>query len=66
VKDEEYLAKGAYKTYTGRKPALFADGALNMYEEVDTGTNLPAQIDIMRRKAWIINFSSSPRRRFGQ
>ncbi|HXF76461.1 MAG TPA: fumarate hydratase [Methylomirabilota bacterium] len=47
VKDEEYLAKGVYKTYTEENLRYSQTAPLNMYEEVDTGTNLPAQIDIM-------------------
>lgn len=47
VKDEEYLAKGIYKTYTEENLRYSQTAPLNMYEEVDTGTNLPAQIDIM-------------------
>ena len=47
VKDEEYLARGVYKTYTEENLRYSQTAALNMYEEVDTGTNLPAQIDIM-------------------
>jgi fumarate hydratase, class I len=47
VKDEEYLAKGAYKTYTEENLRYSQTAPLDMYEEVDTGTNLPAQIDIM-------------------
>jgi fumarate hydratase class I len=47
VKDEEYLSKGIYKTYTEENLRYSQTAPLNMYEEVDTGTNLPAQIDIM-------------------
>ncbi len=47
VKDEEYLTKGAYKTYTEENLRYSQTAALNMYDEVDTGTNLPAQIDLM-------------------
>ena len=47
VKDEEYLARGVYKTYTEENLRYSQTAPLNMYEEVDTGTNLPAQIDIM-------------------
>jgi fumarate hydratase class I len=47
VKDEEYLAKGVYKTYTEENLRYSQTAPLNMYDEVDTGTNLPAQIDIM-------------------
>ncbi len=46
VRDEEYLAKGVYKTYTEENLRYSQTAPLNMYEEVDTGTNLPAQIDI--------------------
>ena len=47
VKDEEYLAKGVYKTYTEENLRYSQTAPLNMFDEVDTGTNLPAQIDIM-------------------
>ena len=47
VKDEEHLAKGIYKTYTEENLRYSQTAPLNMYEEVDTGTNLPAQIDLM-------------------
>ncbi|MGE5818859.1 MAG: fumarate hydratase [Deltaproteobacteria bacterium] len=47
VKDEEYIAKGIYKTYTEENLRYSQTAPLNMYDEVDTGTNLPAQIDLM-------------------
>lgn len=47
AKDEEYLAKGVYKTYTEENLRYSQTAPLNMYDEVDTGTNLPAQIDIL-------------------
>ena len=47
AKDEEYLAKGVYKTYTEENLRYSQTSPLNMYDEVDTGTNLPAQIDIL-------------------
>jgi fumarate hydratase, class I len=47
VKDEEFIARGVYKTYTEENLRYSQTAPLNMYEEVDTGTNLPAQIDIM-------------------
>jgi fumarate hydratase, class I len=47
VKDEEYLAKGIYKTYTEEHLRYSQTAPLNIYDEVDTGTNLPAQIDLM-------------------
>jgi fumarate hydratase class I len=47
VKDEEFLAKGVYKTYTEENLRYSQTAPLDMFNEVDTGTNLPAQIDIM-------------------
>jgi fumarate hydratase class I len=47
VKDDKFLAQGIYKTYTEENLRYSQTAPLNMYEEVDTGTNLPAQIDIM-------------------
>jgi len=46
-KDEEYLSKGVYRTYTEENLRYSQTVALDMYEEKNTGTNLPAQIDIM-------------------
>ncbi|MBI3067177.1 MAG: fumarate hydratase, partial [Deltaproteobacteria bacterium] len=45
-KDEEYVAQGIYKTYTEENLRYSQTAPLTMYDEVDTGTNLPAQIDI--------------------
>ncbi len=47
AKDEEYIAKGIYKTYTEENLRYSQSAPLTMYDEVDTGTNLPAQIDLM-------------------
>jgi fumarate hydratase class I len=47
AKDEEFIAKGIYKTYTEENLRYSQTAPLNMYDEVDTGTNLPAQIDVM-------------------
>jgi fumarate hydratase class I len=46
VRDEEYLSKGVYKTYAEENLRYSQSAPLDMYQEVDTGTNLPAQIDI--------------------
>jgi fumarate hydratase class I len=46
VKDEEWLSKGVYKTYTEENLRYSQTVALDMYEEINTGTNLPAQIDL--------------------
>ena len=44
--DEEALSKGVYETYTEENLRYSQNAALNMYDEVNTDTNLPAQIDI--------------------
>jgi len=44
--DEEALSKGVYKTYTEENLRYSQNAALDMYDEINTGTNLPAQIDI--------------------
>jgi fumarate hydratase class I len=46
VKDEEYLSKGVYRTYAQENLRYSQAAPLDMYREVNTGTNLPAQIDI--------------------
>lgn len=44
--DEEALSKGVYNTFTEDNLRYSQNAALNMYEEVNTGSNLPAQIDL--------------------
>ena len=44
--DEEALSLGVYKTYTEENLRYSQNAPLNMYDEVDTRCNLPAQIDI--------------------
>jgi fumarate hydratase class I len=44
--DEEALSRGVYKTYAEENLRYSQTVALDMYREVNTGTNLPAQIDI--------------------
>jgi fumarate hydratase class I len=44
--DEEALSKGIYLTYTNENLRYSQNAPLTMYDEVNTGTNLPAQIDI--------------------
>ena len=46
VRDEEHLSKGIYKAYKEENLRYSQTAALDMYNEVNTGTNLPAQIDI--------------------
>ncbi len=44
--DEEMLSKGVFKTYTEGNLRYSQTVALDMYKEKNTGTNLPAQIDL--------------------
>jgi fumarate hydratase class I len=44
--DEEALSKGVYLTYTEENLRYSQNVPLDMYTEKNTGTNLPAQIDI--------------------
>ena len=44
--DEEKLSKGVYLTYTEDNLRYSQNAPLNMYDEVNTGCNLPAQIDL--------------------
>jgi fumarate hydratase class I len=46
VRDEEYLTRGVFETYTGQNLRYSQTLALSMYEERNSGTNLPAQIDL--------------------
>ncbi|BCR05367.1 fumarate hydratase class I [Desulfuromonas versatilis] len=46
VKDEEFLSKGVYKTYTEENLRYSQTIPLDMYKETNSGTNLPAQIDL--------------------
>lgn len=45
--DEEYLSKGVYKCYTEENLRYSQNAPLDMWNEVNTGCNLPAQIDIL-------------------
>jgi len=45
--DQEAISKGIYQTYTQENLRYSQNAALNMYDEVDTETNLPAQIDLV-------------------
>ncbi|MGC9150347.1 MAG: fumarate hydratase [Microbacter sp.] len=44
--DEAYLSKGIFETYTKENLRYSQTVALDMYTEKNSGTNLPAQIDI--------------------
>lgn len=45
--DEEYLSHGVYDTYTQENLRYSQNAPLDMYREINTGCNLPAQIDLM-------------------
>jgi fumarate hydratase class I len=45
--DAEYLSKGVYEAYTKENLRYSQVAPLDLYKEVNTGTNLPAQIDLM-------------------
>jgi fumarate hydratase class I len=44
--DEEHLAAGVHAAYTGENLRYSQTVPLTLYEEVNSGTNLPAQIDL--------------------
>jgi len=44
--DAEWLSRGVYECYTKENLRYSQSAALDMWNEVNTGTNLPAQIDI--------------------
>lgn len=44
--DEEALSKGVYNTFVNDNLRYSQNAPLNMYDEVNTGCNLPAQIDL--------------------
>jgi fumarate hydratase class I len=46
VKDEEYQSRGVFDTYQKENLRYSQTLALSMYEEKNSGSNLPAQIDI--------------------
>ncbi len=45
-KDEEFLSKGVFKTYTEENLRYSQTIPLDMYTEINSGCNLPAQIDL--------------------
>ncbi|MCD7973516.1 MAG: fumarate hydratase [Candidatus Azobacteroides sp.] len=48
--DEEALSLGVYETYTEENLRYSQNAPLDMYKEINTGCNLPAQIDIYATK----------------
>lgn len=56
VDDAEYISKGIFETYQERNLRYSQIAALTMFEEKNTGTNLPAQIDIYAKKGSTYEF----------
>jgi fumarate hydratase class I len=54
--DDEYLSGGAYDAYTKLNLRYSQVAPLDMFEEKNTGTNLPAQIDVYATKGDEYNF----------
>lgn len=54
--DEEKISLGVYKTYTENNLRYSQNAPLTMYEEVNTGCNLPAQIEIHATEGDEYNF----------
>jgi fumarate hydratase, class I len=50
VNDAEYLSKGIYETFKEKNLRYSQIVPLSMFDEKNTGTNLPAQIDIYSRE----------------
>ena len=46
VKDEEWLSRGIYETYQKENLRYSQTVPVSMYDEINSGTNLPAQIDL--------------------
>ena len=46
AKDEEWLSRGIFETYQKENLRYSQTIPLSLYEEINSGTNLPAQIDI--------------------
>jgi fumarate hydratase class I len=46
ARDEEWLSRGVYETYLKENLRYSQTIPVSMYEEVNSGTNLPAQIDL--------------------
>lgn len=54
--DEEALSKGIFKVYTEENLRYSQTVPLDMYNEINSGTNLPAQIDIYATQGDEYNF----------
>lgn len=54
--DEKALSRGVYETYANENLRYSQTAPLTMYEEKNTGTNLPAQIDLYATSGSEYNF----------
>jgi fumarate hydratase class I len=54
--DEEALSKGVYQTYQEKNLRYSQIAPLSMFEEANTRTNLPAQVDILATDGAAYNF----------
>ena len=54
--DEEALSRGVHSTYTGTHLRYSQNAPLTMYEEQNTGCNLPAQIEIQATRGAAYKF----------
>lgn len=54
--DEEHLSHGVYDAYTENNLRYSQNVALDMYKEINTGCNLPAQIDLLSVDGMEYNF----------
>ena len=59
--DEAALSEGIFDAYTGTHLRYSQNAPLSMYDEKNTGCNLPAQIEIYATQEMPINFSLSPK-----
>ena len=56
AEDAEYLSKGIYETFRDRNLRYSQIVPFSMFEEKNTGTNLPAQIDIFSTRGNVYEF----------
>jgi fumarate hydratase class I len=56
VKDEEYLTRGVFDTYANENLRFSQTLPLTLYDEKNSGTNLPAQIDLYATEGMAYKF----------
>jgi len=56
VKDEAFLSQGIFDTYTKENLRYSQNAPLTLYDEVNTKTNLPAQIDVYATEGMAYKF----------